>query len=182
MKKIFVFLSVLLVFTMLVVPASAVKYTDNWPNYVKISGGAYFEVFDTNLGQVTCVFPVEFKDGCFGFTLSDAGLPVNFVNVSNTTAYGYLYTSGGKKYSCRASRQDVIEYYLDDNTYSSKYVDLSPTIAGMTNTNINFLTSDEDYYNESFFDKDKLIVSLLVASVVIKLFVLLAQLFGKGKR
>lgn len=181
MKKVFVLLSVLLVCAFAVVPVSAAQYTDEWPSYVKISGGAYFEVFDSNLGQVACVFPVEFKDNSFGFSLSDANLPTNFVNVSNTTVYGYLYTSSGKKYSCRASRQDVIEYNVNDSGYSN-YVDLDPVIAGMTNTNMSFLTSDKEYFNESVLDGEKYLHFAVTALVVLELLSVLIQLFGKGRR
>lgn len=181
MKKIIVLFSVLILCISFAVPVSAAQYTDEWPSYVKISGGAYFEVFDSNLGKVTCVFPVEFKDNSFCFSLSDANLPTNFVNVSNTTVYGYLYTSSGKKYSCRASRQDVIEYNMNDSGYSN-YVDLNPVIAGMTNTNMTFLTSDKEYFNESVFDGEKYLHFVITVLVVLELLSVLIQLFGKGRR
>ncbi len=181
MKKICVLFSVLILCISVVVPASAAQYTDEWPSYVKISGGAYFEVFDSNLGKVTCVFPVEFKNNSFGFSLSNANLPINFVNVSNTTVYGYLYTSSGKKYSCRASRQDVIEYNMNDSGYSN-YVDLDPVIAGMTNTNMSFLTEDVDYYNENSLDSEKYMCFMVAALVVLQLLLVLILLFGKGRR
>lgn len=181
MKKICVLFSVLILCISVVVPATAAKYTDDLPSYVKISGGAYFEVFDSNLGQITCVFPVEFKDNSFCFSLSAANLPVNFVNVTNTIVYGYLYTSSGKKYSCRASRQDVIEYNMNDSGYSN-YVDLDPVIAGMTNTNMSFLTEDVDYYNENSLDSEKYMRFMVAALVVLQLLSVLILLFGKGKR
>ena len=44
-----------------VVPAFAVEYETQFPEYVTISGGAYFEV-NTSLGQITFICPNNYKN------------------------------------------------------------------------------------------------------------------------
>lgn len=162
--------------------ASAKYYTDDLPSYVSISGGAYFEVYDTNLGkQVTVVFPIEFKDDHFGFSLSGSSVASNIVNVTNSTVYGVVYTSDGEKYSCRASRQDVIEYSYEYSTGRYEYRDLSPKMSTLTNSNMQFLTDNKDLYNQSFVDYEKVVAFLLLSLVLLQLVSLFVLALRKGR-
>lgn len=150
MKKIRIILLAALIIAVSVLPASAKFYKNEPPNYINVSGGAFFEVFDENLGTVTCVFPAEFKDDTFGFALSRNGVPTNIVNVSNTTVNGTLFTSDGAQYTARVSRFSPVEYRPVNG--SGNYITLKPVIEGMENTNINFMIDDPDYFNSSSFD------------------------------
>ena len=161
--------------------ASAKYYTDDLPSYVSISGGAYFEVYDTNLGQVTVVFPIEFKDEHFGFSLSGSSVASNIVNVTNSTAYGYVYASNGSVYSCRASRQDVIEYSYEYSTGRYEYRDLSPQMSTLTNSNMQFLTDNKDLYNQSLVDYEKVVALLLLSLVLLQLVSLFILALRKGR-
>lgn len=181
MKKVIYFLFLFVFLLTLPLSASAKYYTNEIPSYAKISGGAFFEIYDTNLGQITVVFPVEFENGCFAFKLSSAGTPVNILNVTNSTVYGYIYTSSGSTYSCRASRQDIIEYYVQGSGYSSSYVDLNPNMSTLVNTNIQFLTNSRDWYNESILDSDKYINVILLFLLIVECISLFILALRKGR-
>ena len=67
MKKIISIFAVVLVFVFSALPCFAVEYSTDFPSYVPISGGAFFEV-KSSLGQITFVCPNNFKNGYFGFS------------------------------------------------------------------------------------------------------------------
>lgn len=146
-KKIRVLLCAALIIAVSVLPASAKFYKAEMPKYTNVSGGAFFEIFDENLGTVTCLFPIEFKNDTFSFELSRNGVPANIVNVSNTTVNGTLFAENGTAYTCRASRLSPVEYRPLNS--SNNYITLKPVIEGMENTNINFLIDDTEYANQN---------------------------------
>lgn len=180
MKK----LSILLIISALIIltafPVGA-SFTAEMPDYVSISGGAWFEVYDSAVGSCTVVFPIELKNNCFAFMLSDTGIAYDIVNVTNSTIYGFVFTANGKEYNCRATRFDTIQYQDESSSYSQWY-GLSPDVTAISNTNIMFLTDNPLYYNDTVIDYDKYnlaMTSIIAIVLIINLFV---SLLRKGRR
>ena len=154
----------------------AVDYDTSIPSYVPYSGGAFFEVFDSNLGQVSCVFPLDFLDGTFGF--NSAGTDI--YNLTNSTVNGYVITSGGTVYTARAYRFSYIEYRLNNTT--SQYTALKPNVKAITATNINFVTEDPQLYNDSYFNRDYYIMAVLTLTCIFEGAGLLISLLRRGHK
>lgn len=154
---------------------SAVDYDTQLPDYVPYSGGAFFEVFDENLGTVTCFFPLEFQNGYFGFDSSG----INVVNLSNSTINGYVFTSDGDTYTARVQRLSTVEYR--DSSYSSYYY-LDPKADTLHSSNINFITDNSALYNDSYFNRDNFIIALLVILCICEASNVLISLFRRGYR
>ena len=170
-----IFISVTSVFT------SAKFYNNEIPLYTGVSGGAFFEVYDTALGQVTVVFPIEFKESRFAFSLSRTGVPVNIINVTNSTVYGNLYTSNGSSFSCRSSRQGVIEYQYEYLSGRYEYRPLRPNMSTLVNTNMQFLTDDVNYYNQSILNRDYYIFFILLLITVLQVISIFILALRKGR-
>ena len=105
MKKIISIFAVFLVLVFSVLPCFAVEYSTDFPSYVPISGGAFFEV-KSSIGQITFVCPNNFKNGYFGFS----GNGNNICNISNSTVSGYIYTTSGNSYQARFTSFGNLEY------------------------------------------------------------------------
>lgn len=182
MKKIItIIFTILFIFVIFCFPASAAGFTNDLPDYVNFSGGAWFEVYDSVVGRCTVVFPVEFKNNIFGFKLSSSGLPADIINFSNTTIYGYVFTSSGKEYNCRASRFSSIEVQTSTSSYST-YENLSPSALSLNNSNMQFITDDINYFNDSVADYDKFQNVLLTVIALSSFFSLCSNLLRKGRR
>lgn len=183
MKKIITVLAVFILIFSFCVPASAAEdklFTSDLPKYVNYSGGAWFEAFDSSLGRCTVVFPLEFKDNCFGFKLSASGIPVDIINVTNTTVYGTVITSNGTQYSCRASRFSGIEYQT--TSAYNQYVELSPDAESLSNSNMLFITEDTNYINDTVPDYDKYFLFIFAFIGLCEFLSLCANLFRRGRR
>lgn len=154
----------------------AADYDTSLPSYVPYSGGAFFEVFDSNLGEVTCIFPIDFQNNTFGFNSSGS----NIYNLTNSTVNGYVITSNGAIYTARASRFNYVEYRL--STVTGTYTGLSPDMSTLTATNLNFITDDADFYNDSYFNKDNYIMALLTILCICEASNVLISLFRRGYR
>ncbi len=154
----------------------AADYNTTMPSYVPYSGGAFFEVFDSTLGKVTCIFPIDFQNGAFGFNNSGT----NIYNLTNSTINGYIVTSGGAVYTARANRFTYVEYRTSSTV--STYTALNPDMSTLTSTNINFITDDPELYNDSYFDKDNLIIALLSILCICEASNVLISLFRRGYR
>lgn len=154
----------------------AAEYDTSIPSYVPYSGGAFFEVFDSNLGQVSCVFPLDFLDGTFGF--NSAGTDI--YNLTNSTVNGYVVTSGGAVYTARANRFSYIEYRLNNTT--SQYTALDPNLNAITATNINFVTDDPKLFNDSYFNRDNYIMTMLTLLAVFEGAGVLISLLRRGHK
>ena len=143
MKKIISIFAVLLVLFFSVLPCFALEYSTDFPSYVPISGGAFFEV-KSSLGQITFVCPNNFKNGYFGFS----GNGNNICNISNSTVSGYIFTSSGSSYQARFTALGTLEYRTSSGSYY-EYRDV--TITEILNTNVTFIDDKGDRQTDNYF-------------------------------
>lgn len=143
MKKIISIFAVLLVLSFSALPCFAVEYSTDFPSYVPISGGAFFEV-KSSLGQITFVCPNNFKNGYFGFS----GNGNNICNISNSTVSGYIFTSSGSSYQARFTALGTLEYRTSSGSYY-EYRDV--TITQILNTNVTFIDDKGDRQTDNYF-------------------------------
>lgn len=143
MKKIISIFAVVLVLVFSVLPCFAVEYSTDFPSYVPISGGAFFEV-KSSLGQITFVCPNNFKNGYFGFS----GNGNNICNISNSTVSGYIYTTSGNSYQARFTSLGNLEYRTSSGSYY-EYIDV--TITEILNTNVTFIDDKGDRQTDNYF-------------------------------
>lgn len=143
MKKIISIFAVLLVLSFSVLPCFAVEYSTEFPSYVPISGGAFFEV-KSSLGQITFVCPNNFKNGYFGFS----GNGNNICNISNSTVSGYIFTASGSSYQARFTALGTLEYRTSSGSYY-EYRDV--TITEILNTNVTFIDDKGDRQTDNYF-------------------------------
>ena len=143
MKKIISIFAVLLVLVFSALPCFAVEYSTDFPSYVPISGGAFFEV-KSSLGQITFVCPNNFKNGYFGFS----GNGNNICNISNSTVSGYIFTSSGNSYQARFTALGTLEYRTSSGSYY-EYRDV--TITEILNTNVTFIDDKGDRQTDNYF-------------------------------
>ena len=179
MKRIKVLFLITLFCLVLSFNTYAAEYKDEIPDYVNFSGGAYIEVFDENLGTVTCVFPIEFKNGYIGFNGNSFSSSDNFLNVSNTTINGYVITEGGTIYTARINRLSEIEYRYGS---SYDYITLKPSLASITATNVQFVTDDLTLSNESQLDYDKYTITILTLILLCEFLNVVTSIVRKGRR
>ena len=169
-------LSVLFVFLLIissfVVPAFAVEYGTQFPEYVTISGGAYFEV-NSSLGQITFVCPNNYKNNTFGFTGSGS----NICNCTNSTVSGYIYTPSGGRYTARFTSLGTLQYRTSDS-YGYEWITL--TVNEILNTNVNFIDDKLDRQTDNYFF-DKYDIFFFVILIVI-CFCSVIGLFIRRKR
>lgn len=143
MKKIISIFSVFLVLVFSALPCFAVEYSTDFPSYVPISGGAFFEVKST-LGQIAFVCPNNFKNGYFGFS----GNGNNICNISNSTVSGYIYTASGNSYQARFTALGTLEYRTSSGSFY-EYRDV--TITEILNTNVTFIDDKGDRQTDNYF-------------------------------
>lgn len=143
MKKIISIFVVLLVLVFSALPCFAVEYSTDFPSYVPISGGAFFEV-KSSIGQITFVCPNNFKNGYFGFS----GSGNNICNISNSTVSGYIYTASGNSYQARFTALGTLEYRTSSGSYY-EYRDV--TITDILNTNVTFIDDKGDRQTDNYF-------------------------------
>lgn len=155
MRKLFIFLSTFLIINCaFYTTAYAADYGYEYPDYIPVSGGAFVEV-QSSLGTVALVFPIDYKDGYFGFV--DSG-SASVGNLSNNTIYGTLYTRSGASYSIRAPYGELIEYQTNSSYPYNQWVDLS--MSEILNTNIQLIDltdqgreTEFQYYDFTYKEK-----------------------------
>lgn len=181
MKKILLTTFLVITVIFLTCFTSSAVFTAEIPDYVNYSGGAWFEVYDSYLGRCTVIFPLEFKDNIFGFKLSDTDLPSDIVNFSNSTVYGLVITSNGTEYSCRCSRFSTIEVQTTSSSYNT-YVDLSPNVLSLSNSNMLFITEDTNYINDTVPDYEKYYLAIFAFLAFCEFFGLCSNLLRRGRK
>ena len=154
----------------------AADYETSIPSYVPYSGGAFFEVDDTALGKVTVIFPVDFLDNTFGF---DSG-GTNIYNLTNSTINGYVVASNGTVYTARANRFTYVEYRASAST--NTYTALSPKMNTLKCTNINFITDDPELFNDSYFNRDNFVLTVLCFLAVCECANVLISILRRGHK
>lgn len=165
-KKLLVFfVTIIAIFSAFPVSALAADYPDEYPQNIPYSGGAYIYANSDTFGVCTIVFPVEYKDGYFGFVGSGRAA---VGNLSNNTIYGTLYVSNTRSYQIRASSWGNIEYRADNN-YNWYNINLTEIKA----TNINLIDYQSDrgtsFQKFDFDYEDKFIIFLLLAMLLINI-------------
>ena len=143
MKKIISIFAVVLVLVFSSLPCFAVEYSTDFPLYVPISGGAFFEV-TSSLGQITFVCASNYKNNYFGFS----GNGNNICNISNSTVSGYIYTASGNSYQARFTSLGTLEYRTSSGGYY-EYRDV--TITEILNTNVTFIDDKGDRQTDNYF-------------------------------
>lgn len=143
MKKIISIFAVFFVLAFSSLPCFAVEYSTEFPSYVPISGGAFFEV-ESSLGKITFICPNNYKNNYFGFS----GSGNNICNVTNSTVTGYIYTASGTSYQARFTSLGTLEYRINSSSYY-EYRDV--TITKILNTNVNFIDDKGDRQTDNYF-------------------------------
>lgn len=180
MKKLSVLLIVSALIMLMAFPVGA-DFTAEMPRYTNITGGAWFEVLDSAIGACTVVVPIEFKDNCLAFVLSDNDIPFTIVNVSNSTINGTVITPDGQQYSCRATRFSWFQYQDTTSSYS-QWLDLNPEVETMSNSNMFFLTDNPLFYNNTVLDYDKIQLAFSGVICIVLILNLFVSLLRKGRR
>ena len=169
-KKILTVLLTLVCVLSLPVTAFAEEYGNEYPTYVKYSGGAYIEV-QSAIGRGTIVLQDSYKSGYIGFT----GDKYYLCNLSNSTITGRFILSNGTEYTCRFSPFEAPQYYYQSGTVN-QYRYLNTT--QIYNTNCEFIdnTSLERNNKIDLFDTDEYkysVVTLLCVQLGVFIFILI---------
>lgn len=147
-KKILTILLTLVCILSLPVTAFGAEYGNEYPTYVKYSGGAYIEV-QSAIGRGTIVLQDSYKNGFIGFT----GDKYYLCNLSNSTITGRFILSNGTEYNCRFSAFEAPQYYYQYGTTNQwRYLNTTQ----IYNTNCEFIdnTSLERNNKIDLFDSD----------------------------
>lgn len=177
MRKFFsVIFCSLIGFVVLISPAYAMTYDNNFPDYVPYAGGAYIEVNSSNFQKCAVVFPIDTQKNTFSFIGSSN---TDIVNITRSTINGFLYTSSGTRYDCRVSSLSSIEYR--DNGYPYDWNDLR--INKIFNTNVVFEDLkglDRQNDNPYFSTYEKVCLTFGFIGVLLLLIRLIVLPFRKG--
>lgn len=155
---------------------SAENYTDDFPSWCPISGGAYFEV-ETAQGTACVVVPRSYRFDYFGFTSSET---YNIVNISNSTVSGNIYFKNASSYygnptslQCRFTSFGTLNVYVPyQNNYggtSYQWQDLG--ITKIHNTNVALADEVGDRHNNAyiFTTEEKVLIFIAVVLIAILL-------------
>lgn len=172
-KKILTILLTLVCVMSLPVTAFGADYGNEYPTYVKYSGGAYIEVQST-IGRGTIVLQDSYKSGFIGFT----GNNYYLCNLSNSTITGRFILTNGTVYNCRFSAFEAPQYQTDSITNREwRYLNTTQ----IYNTNCEFIdnTSLERDNKIDLFDSDeyKYTTIALVVLQIILFFCILFKLW-----
>lgn len=157
MKKVYVLFVSIFIVLFTAVPAVAVYYEDTFPSSeTGLTGGTFLEC-NTNLGDCVIVVPFNYKENVFTF-----GTNGNIFNSSSSSVTGVLYRSG-QQFSVRWSAFSYPQYRQEGNNYS--YSDL--TITKVNDTNIVFITDDEELSNDNYYFSvyEKIVICILLVLV-----------------
>lgn len=155
-KKLLTVLLTLVCVLSLPVTAFAEDYGNEYPTYVKYSGGVYIEV-QSAIGRGTIVLQDSYKTGYIGFT----GDKYYLCNLSNSTITGRFILNNGTVYNCRFSAFEAPQYYYQTGTTNQwRYLNTTQ----IYNTNCEFIdnTSLERNNKIDLFDSDEYKYSVIV--------------------
>lgn len=174
-KKILTVLLTLFCVISLPVTAFAAEYGNEYPTYVKYSGGVYIEV-QSSIGRGTIVLQDSYKSGIIGFT----GNNYYLCNLSNSTITGRFILTNGTVYTCRFSAFEAPQYQTDSITNREwRYLNTTQ----IYNTNCEFIdnTSLERNNKIDLFDTDEYKYSVVaLLSVQLGVFILILIKIARG--
>lgn len=173
-KKILTILLTLVCVMSLPVTAFAAEYGNDYPTYVKYSGGAYIEV-QSAIGRGTIVLQDSYKSGFIGFT----GNNYYLCNLSNSTITGRFILTNGTVYTCRFSAFEAPQYQTDSITNREwRYLNTTQ----IYNTNCEFVdnTSLERNNKIDLFDGDSYKYTT-IALGVLQIILFVCILFKLGR-
>lgn len=161
---------------------SAESYSDDFPNWCPVSGGAYFEV-ETSQGRACVVVPRNYRFDCFGFQSSSG---YNVANITNSTVSGYIYFKDSTSYygnptslQCRFGSFGTLNVYVPyQSTYGgTSYQWQSLDITSILNTNVALSDEVGERYNSAYVytTVEKILVFIAVLLVGILLFYILRR-------
>lgn len=165
-KKILIFLSsLIIIFSAFPISAFAADYPDEYPKNIPYSGGAYIYAYSSTFGNCSLVFPLEYKNGYFGFVGSGSA---DVGNLTNSTIYGTVYTSNSRSYQIRASSWGNIEYRADNNYnwYSVNLTEIKATNIDLIDYQCDRGTSFQKF---NFKYEDKFIIFILLALLLVNI-------------
>lgn len=124
-----------------------------------LSGGAFFEVDTSELGEVKIYVPIDYQEGSFAYDNNG-----NLVNIRSATITGYILD--GTQYTVRWTSFNTPQYRLVNYSgVSSAYEDL--TITSVIDTNIQIVEDDSEV--PLFPDDRYIFLSILAVLGVIML-------------
>lgn len=156
--------------------ASAKVYDTSFPANIPVSGGAFYACQST-LGQISVVFPYNYKDNTFGF----GGAGNNVYNLTSGSISGYIYLANGTEYQARHQRQSGLEYYRPSG---NTYVWTAVTVTSVTSSNIQFIDlTDLDRQTDNFDFEKHVRLELIIPFLSMALLLLIAlKLFLGGRK
>ena len=174
MKKISIFILTLIILVAgFAQTAYCQVYGDEFPNYVKYSGGCYAEV-NTSIGRGTLIFANQYQSNTFGFS-GNSGY--NICNCTNSNVAGRFILSSGQEYTIRLQSFNTPEYYVTTG-YQTQYV--SFTVNSILNTNIDFTdntTNDRqtefEFKEYKFSNEVKFLICVIIIVAFIYTFILM---------
>lgn len=123
-------------------PISAAEYGEQYPAYLKQSGGCFIEC-QTNLGKGSLVFARNYQYDYIGFYGNNS----NLMNLQSGSITGQFVLTNGMTYDVRATGFSTFEYYNTGDW--GRYYDL--TISQIFNTNVQ-LTDDQSNRGNVIYD------------------------------
>lgn len=155
-------LSFSVMFTLLLIvlscfPISAAEYGEQYPAYLKQSGGCFIEC-QTNLGKGSLVFARTYQFDYIGFY----GGNTNLMNLQANSISGQFVLQNGMTYDVRATGFSTFEYYNTGDW--GRYYDL--TISQIYNTNVQ-LTDDQSNRGNFIYDFGNFELAVLALLVLL---------------
>lgn len=146
-------------------PIFAAEYGEQYPSYLKQSGGCFIEC-QTNLGKGSLVFARNYQYDYIGFYGGDS----NLMNLQSGSISGQFVLTNGTTYDVRATGFSTFEYYNSGDW--GRYYDL--TVSQIFNTNVQ-LTDDQSNRGNVIYDFGNF---ELAALALLVLLVALVSAFG----
>lgn len=146
-------------------PTFAAEYGEQYPSYLKQSGGCFIEC-QTNLGKGSLVFARNYQYDYIGFYGGNS----NLMNLQSGSISGQFVLTNGTTYDVRATGFSTFEYYNAGDW--GRYYDL--TVSQIFNTNVQ-LTDDQSNRGNVIYDFGNFELATLVLLVLL---VALVSVFG----
>lgn len=161
---------------------SAESYTENYPKWCPVSGGAWFEV-DTAQGKACVVVPLNSRFDVFGFSGTTG---YNVCNITNSTVSGNIYFQSATSYygeptalQCRFQSYGTLQLYVpyQNNYGGTSYQWQNLDVTDIHNTNVALSDEAADRQNNAyvFTTTEKLLMFVCVLLIGILLYYILGR-------